>query len=53
MLIALMGNIFISSNEIYSKIKIKEQLTFILDNWLEIKLVENQLTQKIKLVKHL
>jgi hypothetical protein len=34
MLIALMGDIFSTSNDVYSKIKVKEKLSFILDNWL-------------------
>jgi hypothetical protein len=35
MLIALMGDIFSTSNDVYSKIKVKEKLAFILDNWLD------------------
>jgi hypothetical protein len=35
MLIALMGDTFSTSNDVYSKIKVKEKLAFILDNWLD------------------
>ena len=33
MLIAQMGEIYTQNNETYSKVKIKEQLRFILDKW--------------------